>query len=99
MPDRAAFFGPFPSYSFRFISNLLRNGEQIEAMTQEAREVAKRLDAIVRNALSGDGATFAVWEKACHRWGPTIEGQELTANKSGDSATCGGIEVSNSAGH
>ena len=74
-------------------------GEQIEAMTQEAREVAKRLDAIVRNALSGDGATFAVWEKACHRWGPTIEGQELTANKSGDSTTCGGIEVSNSAGH
>ena len=40
-------------------------GEQIEAMTQEAREVAKRLDAIVRNALSGDGATFAVWERAC----------------------------------
>ena len=34
-------------------------------MTQEACDVAKRLDAIVRNALSGDGATFAVWEKAC----------------------------------
>ena len=40
-------------------------GEQIEAMTQEGRAVAKRLDAIVRNALSGDGATFAVWERAC----------------------------------
>ena len=40
-------------------------GERIEAMTEEAREVVKRLDAIVRNALSGDGATFAVWERAC----------------------------------
>ena len=40
-------------------------GEQIEAMTQETREVAKRLDAIVRNALSGDGATFAVWKRSC----------------------------------
>ena len=27
--------------------------------------MGKRLDAIVRNALSGDVATLAVWEKAC----------------------------------